>query len=184
MLFVLYTDLSVKFTEYIPQFIVRATSGKKARELARAAYPKHPLDLMSPLVHAAEIQGMRLLAPKAGHTAHSPFYFCEEGTSQTELRALAARLGPDCDKALWLDETRSEFVDVPPNGRAMLLARTENRTPAIHQAGRTHPVFAWRVVTDRWPNPDADPISEPVPVPVLFQEKGPQGSGSAQGSQG
>ncbi len=165
MLFVLYTDLSVKFTEYIPQFIVRATSGKKARELARAAYPKHPLDLMGPLVHAAPIARMRLLAPVEGQTAHSPFYFCEDGTPDEALRELAAKLGPECDRALWLDAARSEFVLVPQNGRAMLLARTENRTPAVDQAGRSHPVFAWRVVTDRWPNPDADPISEPVPAP-------------------
>lgn len=160
MLFVLYTDPArVKFTEYIAHFIVRATSPTKARELARAAYPKHPIDLNGEFVHVAQVQGMRLLEPVAGVSARAPLYFCHENVPDAELRALAAELGAECDRDIWLDAAKSAFRPVALNGRAMLLARTENRTPQIVQRDLEHPIFCWKVVTDRWPNPDEDPIA-------------------------
>lgn len=160
MLFVLYTDPTrIKFTEYIAHFIVRATSPTKARKLARAAYPKHPINLDSDVVQVAEVKALRVLEPLAGVTARAPLYFCDENVPDTELRALAADLGAECDRDIWLDATKSCFRPVEVSGRAMLLARTENRTPQIAQRDLEHPVFCWKVVTDRWPNPDEDPIA-------------------------
>lgn len=164
MLFVVYTDPQrVKFTEFIAHFIVRATSPKKARQLARAAYPKHPMDLNSDFVQVAQVQGMRLLEPVAGVTARAPLYFCEENVPDSDLRALAAEMGAECDRDIWLDPSKSAFQAVELGGRAMLLARTENRTPQIVQRDLEHPIFCWKVVTDRWPNPDEDPIAMKSP---------------------
>jgi len=173
MLFVVYTDPArVKFTEYIAHFIVRATSPKKARELAREAYPKHPIDLNSDFIQVAQVQGMRLLEPVAGVTARAPLYFCDENVPEADLRALAAELGAECDRDIWLDPTKSAFRPVALSGRAMLLARTENRTPQIAQRDLERPVFCWKVVTDRWPNPDEDPIAlkNPPSLKLHIQE--------------
>jgi hypothetical protein len=160
MLFVLYVDPSrVKFTEYIAHLIVRATSPAKARQLAREAYPKHPIDLNSDFMQAAQVEGMRLLEPVAGITARAPLYFCDENVPEADLRALAAELGAECDRDIWLDPTKSAFRSIAVNGKATLLARTENRTPQIAQRDLEHPIFCWKVVTDRWPNPDEDPIA-------------------------
>lgn len=160
MLYVIYTDPSrVKFTEYIAHFVVRATSPRKARELARAAYPKHPIDLMSEVVNVAEVRALRILEPTEGHHARAPLYFCDEDLPESGLRKLAADLGAEEDRELWLDAARSRFRVIAQNGRAMLLARTENRTPSIAQADIEHPIFCWKVVSDRWPNPNEDPIA-------------------------
>ena len=160
MLFVLYTDPSrVKFTEYIAHFIVRATSATKARQLAKAAYPRHPMDLHSDLTQAAVVQAMRVLEPVPGVTARSPLYFCDENVPDEDLRILATGLGAECDREIWLDPTKSRFRTVETSGRAMLIARTENRTPAIENQDVEHPIFCWKTVSDRWPNPDEDPIT-------------------------
>jgi len=160
MLFVLYTDPErIKFTEYIAHFIVRATSPAKARKLAQAAYPKHPIDLSSDFVQVAQVQGLRVLEPVAGVSARAPMYFCDENLPDDEVRKLASELGAECDRDIWLDATKSQFRKIDLSGRAMLLARTENRTPQIAQRDIMHPVFCWKAVTDRWPNPDEDPIA-------------------------
>lgn len=170
MLYVIYTDPSkVKFTEYIPHFLVRATSPGAARKFAAKAYPQHPLSLFAPFVNVAEVAKLSVLQPKAGFKAKSLLYFVEEGLSDETLRLLASGLGAHEDQEVWLDGAQSEFVPVPNGGRAGVIARTENRTPAIAQSDFDHPVFVWKAVSDRWPNPSDDPISLDAPRSAQLQ---------------
>lgn len=170
MLYVIYCDPSkMKFTEYIPHFIVRATSPSKARVFAHKAYPKHPVNLWMSGINIAEIKELLVLKPKAPCTVKSLLYICNPGYSEETVRLIASALGAKEDQEVWLDPTKSYFEPVPVNGKGELLARTENMTPAIAQSDYDRPIFVWKQVSDRWPNPNDDPISGFV-APSVKQE--------------
>jgi hypothetical protein len=153
MLYILYTPaFKIKFSEYVPNIVVRATSPKKARDLALHTYPKHPLDLYGDLTEVASVKCLWKLQAREGFDAHAPLYFCHEDASEEVLRKIAMEQGAPRDSEVWRDPKKSEFVLVPPTGRAEALARTDNRTPYLAQPGLPHPVFCWKSVAPAWPN--------------------------------
>ena len=153
MLFALYANPSlVRLTEYIPHILVCASSPRKAREMAAKTYPKHPFNLMESPTEAAQLGYLRVLEPLPGEGQAPVLYFCDQGHTDLEIRGLAVQLCPEVDPHIWLFDSSSKFRTLSLKGRAGVLARVQNLTPAIVQKGEDKVVFCWKEVDAAWPN--------------------------------
>ena len=176
MLFVLYTDPArVRFTEYIPQFLVRASSAAKARQLAIKAYPNHPLNLMSEDVVAAAVGELRQACSES--VPYFVYVASEDRTPETAQRVLGQVLGPLFEPQLPVDLASWHLAEVPVGGRAGVIARVENLTPRVSCTDLDKLMLVWRAVPDHWPHRPEEPVPPPMGVdrqgmPVKASEPG------------
>lgn len=166
MLYILFTTQErVKFSEYIPHLLVRASSQTKARELAAKQYPRHPLPLTDPQwIRCAPVGLLLKMTPKdvpEGDPRHFELYFMTDvNVPQGDIRRLLASVplpNRDLVAELIADPSKSVVEHVKSNGRAQVLARSENMTPTLLEHPEKSLLFVWRKVTDAWPNPMKDP---------------------------
>lgn len=166
MLYVIFTPPDrVKFSEYIPHILVRAPNQKKARDFAVAAYPNHPLPLVGPdapkLTRCAPLMSLRRITVKAPLV--DIYFAVEDSASESAVRQALAAIPwetPEIAAAL-ITQDVSQVTQISPKGRSGVVARTENLTPMIVQNIEGSLLFAWRVVSNSWPNPAKDPNMVP-----------------------
>lgn len=166
MLYVLFTPPDrAKFSEYIPHLLVRAPNQKKAREFAHQRYPSHPLPLVgegsATFTRCAPLAQLKKLraSDTAKGIAIDVYFAAEDALPLPQVRKMLAQVQwPQKEVSeLLLDESICTVEDCPSSGRGGVLARTENITPMIQQNADSSLLFAWRVVSEFWPNPIKDP---------------------------
>lgn len=171
MLYSLFTPPDrVKFAEYVPHLLVRASSQSKARTIAANRYPSHPLALADPAWVRCAPLGVLFKMVHSAVSVDSPLYFeayflTSPEVSQGDIRVRIASLPwpkeRDAIAAAILSADATSVTSIKQAGRAEVIARCENMTPALLSHPSEHPLFIWRRVSDAWPNPTKDPNAIP-----------------------
>lgn len=161
MLYNIYTsDDKVKFSEYIPHLLVRASSQKKARQFAHSAYPRHPLPISrADWVRCAPLGALSTVVFK-GENAPAPLFFLTwPSVDEEEIRSTLKSVawGKTAYPDFLADTDKSSIHQVVSSGKAGMIARTEHLSRSIGKHPKACPLFLWRQVTDQWPNPTVDP---------------------------